>query len=110
MMRLALAAFLAFAAVAPAADDWPMAFHDAQHSGRSAEIVTPPLTLAWTWKDTIAYDNDPKWVRVPNPWLPIFYQGRVYIQGGPNANRLFAIDPAAGKVLWEADNPGYTSN
>ena len=93
-----------------AADDWPMAFHDAQHSGRTAEIVTPPLTVAWTWKDTLAYDNDPKWKKQPYPWLPIFYQGRLYIQGGLNANRLFVLDPAKGALLWEADNPGYTAN
>ena len=102
-----LIAIFAFAA---SADDWPMAFHDARHSGRTAEVVAPPLTLAWTWKDSIAYDNDPKWKPQPFPWLPIYYQGRLYIQGGRNANRLFALDPANGKVLWEADNPGYTAN
>jgi outer membrane protein assembly factor BamB len=101
---------LAAALAASAADDWPMAFHDARHSGRTAEVVTPPLTLAWTWKDSIAYDNDPKWASQSFPWLPIYYQGRLYVQGGLNANRLFAIDPAAGKVLWEVDNPGYTAS
>jgi outer membrane protein assembly factor BamB len=93
-----------------AGDDWPMAFHDPSHSGRSTEVVIPPLALAWTWRDTAAYDNDSKWNLRPYPWLPIFYHGRLYIQGGMNANRLFALDPSNGNVLWEADNPGYTSN
>jgi outer membrane protein assembly factor BamB len=92
------------------ADDWPMAFHDSSHSGRSSEILTAPLTLAWTWKDSLPYDNDTKWHPAPFPWLPIYYRGRIYIQGGLNANRLFAIDPATGKTVWEADNPGYTAN
>ena len=87
-----------------------MAFHDSRHSGRSAEVVTPPLTLAWIWKDAIAYDNDPKWKKQAFPWLPVYYRGRLYFQGGMNANRLFALDPASGKVLWEVDNPGYTAS
>ena len=66
MTRLATAGLsILLAAAASAADDWPMAFHDALHSGRTAEIVTPPLTLAWTWKDTNSYDNDPRWTRQP---------------------------------------------
>jgi outer membrane protein assembly factor BamB len=87
-----------------------MAFHDARHSGRSSEVLSTPLTLAWTWKDTAAYDNDPKWHPQPFPWLPIYYQGRIYIQGGLNANRLFALDPSSGQTLWEADTPGYTAS
>ncbi|HJZ96845.1 MAG TPA: PQQ-binding-like beta-propeller repeat protein, partial [Candidatus Solibacter sp.] len=107
-MRLAVVYIsLAFAAFA---DDWPMAFHDPLHSGRTSEIISTPLTFAWSWKDAAPYDNDPKWNKQPFPWLPIYYQGRIYIQGGLNANRLFAIDPASGKTVWEARNPGYTAN
>jgi outer membrane protein assembly factor BamB len=29
------------------ADDWPMDRHDAQNTGRSADVVAPPLALAW---------------------------------------------------------------
>jgi outer membrane protein assembly factor BamB len=110
MARLATAAVYIFCAYAASADDWPVAFHDSLHSGRSSEVLATPLTLAWTWKDTAAYDNDPKWHAQPYPWLPIYYKGRLYIQGGLNANRVFAIDPATGSTLWEADNPGYTAS
>jgi outer membrane protein assembly factor BamB len=110
MARLAVAAAYISFACALSADDWPMAFHDPLHSGRSSEILTTPLTLSWSWKDTAPYDNDPKWHPQPYPWLPIYYKGRLYIQGGLNANRVFAIDPASGKTLWEADNPGYTAS
>jgi outer membrane protein assembly factor BamB len=108
MARLAVV-YLCFLS-ALAADDWRMAFHDVQHSGRTSEILTTPLTLAWTWKDTASYDNDPRWHPQVLPWLPIYYQGRFYIQGGLNANRLFAIDPATGQTIWESDTPGYTAS
>jgi outer membrane protein assembly factor BamB len=105
----ALAVYVCFVASA-VADDWPMAFHDARHSGRTSEILTTPLTLAWTWHDTETYDIDPRWHPAPYPWLPIYYQGRLYIQGGLNANRLFAIDPATGNTTWQSITPGYTAS
>src|SRR5580765_5785655 len=61
------------------ADDWPMGYHDASHSGRTAEIVAPPLTLVWTWKDTDPYDTDPRWAGQTGGFsFPIYYQGRLY--------------------------------
>ncbi|HTX38077.1 MAG TPA: PQQ-binding-like beta-propeller repeat protein, partial [Bryobacteraceae bacterium] len=108
-LALAISLILFFHLSRARADDWVMAFHDARHTGQTSEVVTPPLTLAWTWKDTEAYDlgDNGKFVPQPYFWLPIYYQGQVYLQGGNNANRVFCLNPATGAELWEWDNPGY---
>jgi outer membrane protein assembly factor BamB len=95
-------------------DDWVMGFHDGRHTGQTSEVVTPPLTVAWTWKDTIAYDNGTlgNGVQVTPQkafWLPLYYGGKVCFQGGLNANRVFCLNPANGTKIWESDNPGYTA-
>ena len=91
-------------------DDWVMAFHDSRHTGQTSEVVTTPLTLAWTWRDTNAYDTKPQWYPGPHQWYPIFYQGKICIEGGLNPNRVFCLNPSNGSTVWEQDNPGYTQN
>jgi hypothetical protein len=93
-------------------DDWVMGFHDSRHTGQTSEVVTPPLTVAWKWKDTYAYDNGNGGRFSPQQrfWLPIYYRGKVCIQGGLNANRVFCLNPADGTRIWESDNPGYTAS
>jgi len=94
------------------ADDWVMGFHDSRHTGQTSEVVTPPLTVAWTWRDTYAYDSGNGGTMKPLPafWLPIYYKGKVCFQGGPNANRVFCLNPADGTMIWESDNPGYAAS
>ena len=91
------------------ADDWVMAFHDSRHTGQSSEVVTPPLTLAWTWKDTLTYDTGDggKFTPLGSYWLPVYYQGKIYLQGGNNANRVFCLNPANGAPVWTWSNAGY---
>jgi len=87
-------------------DDWVMGFHDSRHTGQTSEVVTPPLTVAWTWKDTYAYDNGNGGKFHPQAafWLPIYYKGKVCFQGGLNANRVFCLNPSDGTKVWESDN------
>src|SRR5438270_584748 len=93
-------------------DDWVMGFHDGRHTGQTSEVVTPPMGLAWTWKDTYPYDNGNGGQFAPQPafWLPVYYRGKLCFQGGLNANRVFCLNPATGAVVWEADNPGYSAS
>src|SRR5580658_9016328 len=109
--RIALALSVAFISLLPRAyaDDWVMAFHDSRHTGQSSEVVAPPLALAWTWKDTNSYDTGNGGQFTPQPyfWLPIYYQGNVYLQGGNNADMVFCLNPANGAEIWEWANPGY---
>lgn len=93
-------------------DDWLMAFHDAQHTGTSADTVAPPLTVAWTWKDPWPYDsgNGTTMLPIKQFWLPIYSGGRICFQGGLNANRLFCLNAADGSKAYESDNGGYTAN
>lgn len=87
-----------------------MGFHDAQHSGRSGDIVAPPLAVDWSWIDTIPYDNNP-----PTPprylfhWLPLFYDGKICFQGGANSNRLFCLNPQTGAQVFMTGS-NYTAN
>jgi outer membrane protein assembly factor BamB len=92
-------------------DDWVMGFHDSRHTGQTSEVVTPPLTVAWTWKDTYPYDNGNGGKFTPENrfWLPIYYRGRVCFQGGLNADRVFCLNPADGTKVWESDS-GYTAS
>src|SRR5580704_5170534 len=112
--RAALALSIAFVSLSPLAhaDDWVMGFHDSRHTGQTSEVVTPPLSLAWTWKDTLPYDTGDGGKFYPQPyfWLPLYYQGNVYLQGGNNANRVFCLNPANGAKVWEWDNPNYTQS
>jgi outer membrane protein assembly factor BamB len=93
-----------------------MAFHDGQHSGTSSEVLKPPMTLAWKWTDPLDYDNGrneaPEHTFIPIPafWMPIYSKGKLYLQGGQNANRLFALNAVDGTAAWENDNPGYAQN
>jgi len=86
-----------------------MGFHDSRHTGQTSEVVTPPLTLAWTWQDSLTYDTGNKGQFTPGGyfWLPIYYQGKLYLQGGNNANRIFCLNPATGSQVWMWQNPGY---
>src|SRR5947209_12073942 len=88
----ALAVLAAFGLLSRAyADDWVMAFHDSRHTGHASEVVTPPMTLAWTWVDTEPYDTGAGGKFVPQSrfWLPVYYRGKLCVQGGNNANRVF---------------------
>jgi outer membrane protein assembly factor BamB len=93
-----------------AADDWVMAMHDSRHTGRTSEIASAPLTLAWTWTDPIAYDNSTQFHPTMHFWLPIFYRGLICVQGGLNANRVFCLNPASGAPVWTQTNPGWGQN
>ena len=109
--RFTLSALTCLLAALPVfGDDWVMAFHDSRHTGQTSEVVTTPLTLAWTWRDTNAYDTKPQWYPGPHQWYPIFYQGKICIEGGLNPNRVFCLNPSNGSTVWEQDNPGYTQN
>jgi outer membrane protein assembly factor BamB len=113
-MTLAMLAALSLASQPAHAysDDWVMGFHDSRHTGQTSEVVTPPLTVAWTWKDTYTYDNGGGGKFTPQNrfWLPVYYRGKVCFQGGLNANRVFCLNPADGTKVWESDNPGYTAS
>jgi outer membrane protein assembly factor BamB len=113
-MTLAMLAALSLASQHAHAysDDWVMGFHDSRHTGQTSEVVTPPLTVAWTWKDTYPYDNGNGGKFSPQNrfWLPIYYRGKVCFQGGLNANRVFCLNPADGTKAWESDNSGYTAS
>src|ERR1051325_6442589 len=87
-----------------------MAYHDSRHTGQTSEVVTAPLTLAWSWVDTIAYDNSSQFHPSFHYWLPIFYRGLLCFQGGTNANRMFCLNPTNGSQVWLQNNPGYTQN
>src|SRR5258706_12257467 len=108
---IALAMSVAFGLLSqPAyADDWVMAFHDSRHTGQTSEVVTPPMTVAWTWKDTQFYDNGAGGKFIPQHrfWLPVYYRGKLCFQGGNNANRVFCLNPANAVESWEWWNPGY---
>jgi hypothetical protein len=84
------------------AEDWVMAYHDAAHTGASAELLNGPLTQSWTWTDTIAFDNG---TGTGSPsggyiWFPIYYRGKLYFTGGLNINKTFCLDPVTGKLVW----------
>jgi len=105
---------LALLAAAPplhaASDDWAMAFHDSRHTGQTSEVVTAPLTLKWTWQDTMPYDNNPQFHPTLHYWMPIFYRGLLCIQGGTNADRFFCLNPSDASQVWQQYTPGYTEN
>jgi outer membrane protein assembly factor BamB len=111
LAALSLAPF-ALTPAASAADDWVMAMHDGRHTGQTSEVVTTPLTLAWTWSDPYTYDTTSQYHprALPHYMLPIFYQGKICFQGAQNPNRFFCLNPANGAVIWENDDPGYTQN
>ena len=86
-----------------------MAFHDPGHSGTTSNSLSPPLTLAWTWTDPLTYDT----VTFPPGtgyfWLPVYYRGHLYVQGGNNANRLFELSPS-GSLICYWNNPDDAQN
>jgi len=67
--------------------DWPMYQHDAQHSGCSADEVSPPLRLAWKTKIGLSTSQ------------PIVAGGRVY--SGTVAGEVLALRCADGRLLWK---------
>src|SRR5450432_942972 len=89
-LALALSAAIGLLTQRAYADDWVMAFHDSRHTGQSPEVVTPPMTVAWTWRDTEPYDtgNGGKFIPQKRFWLPVYYRGKICFQGGNNANRV----------------------
>jgi outer membrane protein assembly factor BamB len=87
-------------------DTWPVPFHDPQHTGVSADVLTPPLKLLWTWRDNHQFDLNRFAATVS---LPIGFDSRVAFQGGLNANRLICLN-ADRSPSWEADNSGYTES
>src|ERR1700730_12967584 len=108
---VALTMLVAFALLSQRAyaDDWVMAFHDSRHTGQTSEVVTPPMSVAWTWVDTEPYDTGSGGKLIPQKhfWLPVYYRGKLCFQGGNNANRVFCLNPANGAKIWEWSNPGY---
>lgn len=93
----------------PQWDTWPMAFHDSSHTGTSTDVVTPPLTVLWTWKDNYQFDLQ-KGAASPGLNLPIAFQDKLCFQGGLNSNRLFCLHQLDRSPAWEADNSGYTNS
>ncbi len=93
--RICMTMLAAAQAAGVAVDDWVMGFHDAAHSGTSAEVVRPPLTLGWTWSSTLSADAS----SATNYFLPIFSGGKLYLQGGRNACRVFCLDQS-GQQIW----------
>jgi outer membrane protein assembly factor BamB len=88
-------------------DTWAMAFHDAKHTGRSRDILLPPLTVAWNWKDNHAYDlqfiGEPAQINLPIGFNNGVSDAACWM-GGFNANRLFCYNSRSGAFLWETDN------
>ena len=79
-----------------ATDDWMMGFHDSRHTGTSSEIINAPLTQSWTWKDTLANDvNNTAYNQAygltRDYWLPLFYRGKIFLQGGLNSAEIFCL-------------------
>jgi uncharacterized repeat protein (TIGR01451 family) len=111
-LALAMSVALGLLTQGAYADDWVMAFHDSRHTGQTPEVVTPPMTVAWTWRDTEPYDtgNGGKFFPLSAFWLPIYYQGKLCVQGGNNANRVFCLNPSNGTRIWEWSNPGYAQS
>jgi uncharacterized repeat protein (TIGR01451 family) len=111
---LVLAMLVAFGGLTQRAwaDDWVMAFHDSRHTGQTSEVVSPPMTVAWTWKDTEPYDagNGKTMILQQRFWLPIYYRGKLCLQGGNNANKIFCLNPSNGAKIWEWWNPGYAQS
>jgi outer membrane protein assembly factor BamB len=89
-------------------DAWAMAFHDSQHTGRSTDIVTPPLEVLWQWKDNHQFDLGNSYGGFT--YLPIAYQDKVCFQGGLNANRFICLHQIDRTPAFEADNSGYTQS
>jgi hypothetical protein len=87
---------------APAADNprpqphepWPMFQHDAARTGRTADVVKPPLQLAWrrTLPGTIHLSS------------PVVADGRVCVSLTDEEDRgtagVYALDAVTGKDLW----------
>jgi len=86
-----------------AADDWTMGFHDSRHSSQTSEILTPPLTLAWKWTDTLSADKSGS-IMI---WFPLFYRGNLIVRGGNASERLFSLNPSDASTNWCLCNGGW---
>ena len=86
-------------------DNWVMGFRDAAHTGTSTGIVNTPLNLAWTWHDTNEVDNNNNGSSYdgddPEYWLPLYYNNKIFLQGGLNSNRIWVLS-SYGRELWHA--------
>jgi outer membrane protein assembly factor BamB len=79
---------------------WPMFHADAQHTGRTADVVAPPLDLAWVrhTSGTVLSSS------------PAVVGGTVYLgvrdEDSPAGNAVLALDLATGEQAWRftADN------
>ena len=75
-------------------ESWPMFQHDAARTGQTADVVKPPLELAWrrTLPGTIHLSS------------PVVADGRVYVSLTDEEDRgtagVYALDAATGKDLW----------
>jgi outer membrane protein assembly factor BamB len=90
-------------------DSWQVAFHDSQHTGRTTDVVLPPLKALWIWKDNNLFDLAHGY----NGFYPnslIAYQNEVCFQGGLNANRVICLNGQDRSFLLEVDNSGYTQS
>lgn len=83
-------------------DSWPMAFHDQSHSGRTTDVVTPPLSVLWRWADYSPYDLGH---HNGIASLPLVGTGdQVCFIAGMNANRFLCLRASTRTPLWESDN------
>jgi len=91
----------------PGTDDWPCSLHDPQHTGRSADVLLPPLRLLWTWQNNHPFDLTKGYSETWNQLVSV--GGRLLVSGGLNSNRLLALGEDRTRA-WEADNGGYTES
>ena len=80
-------------------DDWPTAMHDNYHSGRSADVVVPPLALKF--KNYEATGN--------KDGFPVYSNGLLHVLWS-NAQDLYTYDIDASKVVWGNDEVGLYTN
>jgi outer membrane protein assembly factor BamB len=83
--------------VAASPGDWPMFHADLQHTGTTSEIVTPPITLLWSY---------------PTGWTgssPAVSGGVVYV--GSDDGKVYALDASTGAFKWSytTGDPGHSS-
>ena len=88
------------------AADWPTYQHDRARSGITTESMTLPLRPVWTFVPVVP--PDPAWtlpakeaprVRFDDAYQCVVADGRVFF-GSSGDNKVYALDAAAGHVLW----------
>jgi outer membrane protein assembly factor BamB len=98
--------FLAIVCSITNAEDWTTYRYDNARSGVTAEKVTTPLSLHWTFKP--AHAPQPAWMKPAEELERMHFDsayhvtvanGAVYF-GSSVDNKVYAVDAAAGKVRW----------